>query len=202
MTPFGQLCDDVITLTSRPELVAETQLAVRNATQFFHLSDFWQRDCEERLFQFDAAAFLFSLPVSSTMERFRKLRYIKKFDLIASITKESKEDKISECDPNSLFDRYNSIKTNVYYLAGDNLNLRLSTAENGLFASWYKYPNTSPEAYASWIADMYPAAIVNKAAAEIQRDIGMTDDANRREKWAIEIDLPLIRQQDIEATAR
>jgi hypothetical protein len=202
-TTFGQLVADVITETNRPELAdsGEIQLAVRSATQFWHLKDFWLKDSFEELFTFPAASYLFQLDTGENFERFRKIRYIKKYDVAAQTTREGDSDKITETDPVSLFDRYGSAKLNKYYLAGTNLNLKLSTQESALIVSWFKYPSTSPEAYASWIADMYPAAIVNSAAAKIQRSIGSTEDANRREKWAMEVDFPIVQANDVVATA-
>lgn len=201
MTSFAQLCQDVITKTNRPELVAETQLAVRDATKLAHLSDFYLRDSVEQLFQYNAADFNFRID-TSVLARYRKIKYIKKFDLDSMVAKEGEDNVIKEVDPTALFDRFNSLKTNVFYLAGTALNLKLSTSERGLLLAWYQYPNTDVENFFSWIADMYSPAIVDMAAAKIFRDVGMTDDANRLEKYVLEVHYPLIRMNEIEATAR
>lgn len=200
--PFGKLYEDVVTLTNRPEMVGETKLAIRNATQYFHMIDFWQRDCIEELKQFSVPNFAFQLDIPTEFARYRKIRYIKKYDLTSLVPKEGEFHKISEASPDSLFDRYNSIRSNVFYLAGTNLNIRLNTQESGLLISWYTYPEVEPESYQSWIADMLSSVIVNRAVAEIQNSIGMVEEANRRMKHSEDIDVPLVRTQDVEAFAR
>jgi hypothetical protein len=197
-----QLVKDTMTKTGRPELVDETYLAVRDATKFVHLQDFFLKDSAELLVPFTTPAFVFQLDTGVFLPRFRKLRYLKKFDQVALLAKEREEDKLNECAPDRLFDTYNNIKQNVYYLAGKNLNIRSSTQETALLVSWYQYPNTDLENYSSWIADMYAPIITDKAAAIIFRDVGMKDDANAMDNVVMQVHLPVVQRNDIEATAR
>lgn len=200
-TPFSQLMDDVITKTNRPELVAETQLAIRNALQFVHLQDFWQRDAVEQLFTFPAANYVFQLDVSAQFTRFRKIRYIKKYDANNGVIIDNPENEFKEADPSRLFDRYGCQRNNIFYLAGTSLNIRSGSQDSAYIISWYSYPLVLPETMQSWIADMYPAIIVEKAVSEVYRSIGMTDDANRLEKYVIEIMVPILRTNDIQVQA-
>lgn len=185
-----------MTKTNRPELVAETQLAVRMATNAIHLLDFFMRDATEQLFTLPALNYNAQFDITA-LTRFRKLRYIKKFDLASQVTREGEDHQMMEADPAHLFDRYNIVKTNLFYLAGTNLNVKSSTNEQAWLLSWYMYPNTDPETYKSWVADVYPAIIIDRAVADIFRDIGMTDDANKLERKVDEFHFPLLRQQDI-----
>ena len=52
MATFTELCNDVYTMTKRPDLVAETKLAVKAATLKAHQSDFYPKDIYETGIQF------------------------------------------------------------------------------------------------------------------------------------------------------
>lgn len=198
---FSQLCQDVMTKTGRPELVAETQLAVRQATKFVHMSNFWLRDCMEQRFDFPVVGYTFQVD-TSLLARYRKLRYVKKFDLATNIPKEGESHKLSEGSPTDLFDRYQAPRSNIYYLSGSSINVKCNSQEQSLLFAWYKYPDTNPESFSSWIAEAYDPIIIDKAAANIFRDTGMTEDANRLDKYVLDIHLPVVTMNDIEATAR
>lgn len=201
MPSFAQLCADVITKTGRPELIAETQLAVRTATKFLHLRELYLRDSQEDLFTFTNPDFIFQFDTAQ-FERYRKIRYIKKYDLVQQATKETDADKISECGADNLFDRYNNRKTNIFYVAGNSLNLRSSTQESAFIISWYKYPTVDPNNYNSWIAELYDPAIIDYATAEVFEAIGRQDDANRLKQMVLQVHVPVIQTNDIEATGR
>jgi hypothetical protein len=198
---FNQLFNDVVSKTNRPELVSETNLAIRNALQFVHLVDFWMRDAQEQLFPFAIPNYVFQMDVTTYFPRFRKIRFIKKYDAATGTIIDNPENEMKAVDPAYLFDRYGCQKTNVFYLAGDSLNIRSSSQDGGYVISWYTYPQITPETMHSWIADMYSAIIVEKAAAEVFRDIGMTDDANRMEKYVLEEMIPILRRNDVIAQA-
>ena len=51
-----ELQNEVILLTSRPDLVDRTLQAVKSATLKMHQREFWRRDLREVGIQFDAAA--------------------------------------------------------------------------------------------------------------------------------------------------
>lgn len=198
---FGQLCDDVAVATNRPELVDEIKLAVRQATKYFHLRDFFMKDAQENIFTFPIANYTFQLSVSDTFTRFRKIRYIKKYDNVNAIVKENPDDKVKEVDPNALFDRYGAPKNNVFYIAGDNLNIKCNTQESSFLISWYAYPDTVPESFKSWIADLYDVAIVEYAKAQIFNAIGMDAEAKRIKDEIEMVHWPIIVANDIEARA-
>jgi hypothetical protein len=198
---FGQLCEDVVTATNRPELIGEIQLAVRQATKYFHLRDFFMKDAQENIFTFPVANYTFQISVSDTFTRFRKIRYIKKYDNVNAVIKETPEDKVSQVDPDALFDRYGAPKNNVFYIAGDNLNIRCNTQESSFLISWYAYPDTLPESFKSWIADLYDVAIVEYAKAQIFNAIGMDAEAKRIKDEIETVHWPIIVANDIEARA-
>jgi len=176
MSDFGQLCKDVMTKTNRPDLVDDIQLAVRQATTKYHLSEFWKRDIVEKSMIFDAVSTQFQLGTEN-LERFRKLAYIIPLDNdgvtpIAGV-------KITEITPDNIFDQFNAKRVNVFYLAGSNLNIRTKVGYIGFLMGWYQYPLVFPTNYKSWIADIYPPIIVDEATGQTFLSLGQVDEANK-----------------------
>jgi hypothetical protein len=173
---FGELCDDVITITNRPELVAETQLAVRNATLKFHMIDFFFRDRVEKLLQFSASSTGFQIDIKTEFENWRKFDYIRPYDLNTAAPKNKY---IKEVAPSNIFDQFTRAKTDVCYVAGTSLNMRTADAESAFLCGWFKYPKVTPNNFSSWIAEMYPAIIVEEAAGRMLWVLGMVEEGNK-----------------------
>lgn len=169
---FTALLDDVYTLTNRSDLVAETTMAVRAATLKCHQSDFYPRDLVESRVQFEASANFQALAYRSLFPGFRALSYARKYeDGAATCT-------LQPIEPSDIFDNYNVAKENVWYLAGEVIQIRSSTAFTDLLIGFYNNPVTLPDTYSSWVADMHPFAIVFEAASQVLRAIGNLEDAN------------------------
>ena len=81
MASFAQLMADVMTLTNRPDLSAETELAIRQATLKAHHSDYYPKDLYETGIRFSEPALLQDLEYKQLIPRFRALRYIRKTDV-------------------------------------------------------------------------------------------------------------------------
>jgi len=168
--------EGVYTLTNRPDLVAETALAVRQATLAAHRSDYFRRDIQELLIS-PGSANLFQLSISSLFANWRNFAYIRPYDSVgaapASFFLESMK-------PDAILDDYLIEKTNVYYVAGDNLNIRLGANYDSFLVGYYSNPVLTPDAsYESWIARQQPALIVIDAAKRIFETIGYIEAANK-----------------------
>lgn len=197
----GQLCEAVQVLTARPDLVSETQLAVRSATLFFHLKDFWMRDRIEKLLPFNATLTNFQVDLPANFTNWRKFSYIRKWD--GSVGEPG--DYIKQMDPTAMFDEFAAKKTNVYYVSGTKLNMKTSEGQSAFLVGWYTYPNVTDQ-FNSWIADMLPYAIIDMAAGDILNKIGQVDEANKLidpqkgkvfTQW-----IPTIYTNELEAEAR
>ena len=57
MATFSDLTSDVMTITNRPDLIAETKLAVKAATLKIHQSDYYYKDLFETGLSWDTAAY-------------------------------------------------------------------------------------------------------------------------------------------------
>jgi hypothetical protein len=171
---FGQLCDQVAVITNRPDLVAETQLAVRRSTLYLHGIDTFFRDLAEKRLTFDATSSQFSVDILKNFTGLRKLRYIKAFDVTTGVIKRD----IKVIQPDNLWDEFGRYKSDVYYVAGNNLNMKTSEAESSFLIGYYTMPNVT-DAFYSWIADIYPYAIIEDAAGRILHMIGQIDEGNK-----------------------
>ncbi|MNC13543.1 hypothetical protein D3C75_612940 [compost metagenome] len=79
---------------------------------------------------------------------------------------------------NSL-DLYNQKKVDVFYMAGQLLQIRGACTLDKVLFGCYVNPVITPEAsYSSWIAVEQPYAIVYEAARQVFKSISFTEQAN------------------------
>jgi len=77
---------------------------------------------------------------------------------------------------NALFDSYNQEKHNYYYRQGANINLVAERSVDSVAVIYYRLPDVAVSTFSSWIADMYPYVIYERAAASIFQMTGKTDE--------------------------
>lgn len=199
---FGELCAEVMVLTNRPELVAETQSRVRAATTYLHLFDFWLRDADEKIINFPASSTVFQIDTKVAFTNYRKLRYIRKWDPTTLLAGEY----IKSCAPDCLYDEFKQKKSNVYYQAGNLINLLTSENQSAFVAGWYRYPNTGLNNYSSWIAELVPYAIIDLATGWLLTIIGQVEEGNKythpQNGSVFTMHIPSIRINDVEPEAR
>jgi len=168
--------DGVYTLTNRPDLVAETALAVRQATLAAHRCDYFRRDIQELLIS-PGSANLFQLSISSLFANWRNFAYIRPYDSIGATPASFF---LEPMKPDAILDEYLIEKTNVYYVAGDNLNIRLGANYDSFLVGYYSNPVLTPDAsYESWIARQQSSLIVIDASKRVLEAIGYLEAANK-----------------------
>jgi len=195
MTTLTDLCDDVYTITNRPDLVAETQLAVRAATLKLHQSDFYFRDIFETSIQFDAEDFKQQFDVSSVVPLFRALKYIRRYDPTGTGAAANFYEILSATN---LLDSYKQDRVNVAYAAGAYVNINSSVKLQYALLGVYVNPNVTPANFSSWIADNHPFAIVFEAARLLFKQIGFDEMSATFDKLATE-QLVEVRMANIQA---
>lgn len=173
---FGQLCTEVMVLTGRPDLIAETQLAVRRATLYLHGLDTWFRDFNEKRLAFDALSYTFAVPILNNFTNFRKIRYIKPYDAASGVVKGNRD--LKHCMPDNMWDEFGRAKSDIYYVAGTNLNIKTSVTEQGFIVGYYSLPNVT-DAFYSWIGDINPYGIIEEAAGRVMHMIGQIEEGNK-----------------------
>jgi hypothetical protein len=160
MADFNTIVNEVFTITNRPDLVKETQLAVKSATLQLHRSEFFYKDLLETALQFDASNYLQSIDYRSLFPRYRSLEYLRKYDPTQGVG-----GFIDIITPAEILDSYGVQKNNIAYVAGSLIQVRASENLQYVLIGLYQNPDVSPDTYKSWIADEALYAIVYKAAS-------------------------------------
>lgn len=174
MADFNSLVADVMTITNRADLIAETQLAVKSATLQAHRQDFFFKDLKEYAIQYDTKDFLQVIGYRTLFPQYRSLSYLRKFDPTDSITAAAAQNgKFFEIiSPQEVLDSYGYNRPDVCYVAGSVIQIRSSTAIQYSLIGIYESPIvTNAETYNSWIALDFPYAIVYAAASQIMGSI-------------------------------
>lgn len=169
---FTSLVNDVYEITKRPDLVTETNLAVRQATLKLHQRDFYAKDLIESRIQFTVSSYYQSLAYASLFPYFRKLSYLRKYESGAATTF------LKIITPSNTLDSYGISKEDICYLAGSIIQIRSSTSVTELLLGFFQNPTTDPNLYDSWVGALYSNAVVTEAAATIFKMIGFDEQAS------------------------
>lgn len=190
MTTLASLLSDVYTITARPELIAETKLAVKQATLKMHQLDDFPKDLYETGIQFANPAFIQSLDYKSLIPNWRRFKYLRKYqDSVPG-------DFFTLLSPEETLDRYAVNKDNICYVAGTQLEIRSNTEDTYMLLSCYVHPNVTDESFSSWIADEHPYAIIWDAAAAVFKMTGYDEQAAYM-KQNMQEQVQLLRQSQI-----
>lgn len=166
-TSFASIVSDVYTLTNRPDLVNETALAVKAATLKAHQFDDWVKDFIENAIQFSSADYYQSLDYKSVFPLWRKPRYIR-----CSDANGAQGTVLDYIVPEKVIDSYGANRTNVFYVAGAEVQIRTLAQQQYFFVGYYSNPDTTSTGFNSWIANDHPFAIIYEAASIIFKTIG------------------------------
>lgn len=190
MASLTDLINDVYTITNRPDLIAETKLAVKQATLKMHQVDYFPKDLYETGIQWTPPAFIQSLAYKSIIPRWRTLNYLRKIqDNVPGVFFEL-------LSPQQSLDRYAIAKENICYIAGDQLEIRSDTEDLNMLLGCYLHPDITDTGYSSWIADEHPYAIIFDAAAAVFKMIGFDEQAAYMKQNVTE-QIALLRQNQL-----
>lgn len=192
MATFTELCNDVITITGRDDLVADTQLAVRAATLKLHQSDFYARDLLETGIQFPSMAYYQSFDPKLIYPTFRALKYIRRYDNSGS---GAAAEFFTVLTPTDILDSYGLERTGIAYMAGTLLNIRSEVQFQ--YALMGAYLNPDIVNYSSWVAIDHPFAIVYEAARLVFKQIGYDEQSAAFERLAME-QLSLLKMANVQ----
>ena len=172
---FQELFTEVTTITKRPDLVDRTKQAIRAATIKMHHSDLYFKDMVEVAVQFTDIFYLQSFIPTDVVTNFRMVKYIRLWngDISGGVG--------AFLDPiqieNSL-NQYKQIKTNVFYMAGQMLQIRGAYPLDKVLLGCYVNPVVTPEAFfSSWLANEKPYAIIYEAARQVFSSISFDTQA-------------------------
>lgn len=171
---FSELCAEVYKLTARPDLVAETESAVKSATLKCHQSDYFYKDIFECTIQFTSSEYVQNLDYRALLPRWRALKYLRKLDILTG-TPNTELDIVS---PVEVFDSYKIQKSDVCYVAGAFVQINSRTKEQYYILGCYLNPDITSTGYTSWVALDHPYAIVYDAASTLFKAIGKDEEAS------------------------
>lgn len=173
---WDSLVADVITLTNRPELTAETSLGVRNGLIRAHLCDQFPRDMQTSvLTNAGVSTTLFTID-SSALTRFRTISAARLLDVDGNVIYNPE---IEVVELGNIYDPdYPGVrKQNICYQAGTNLNIYVPCGTYGCSLDWFQSPAVTRDTITSWIAQMFPDVIIWEAAAFVWNRTGNTEKA-------------------------
>lgn len=193
---FAELVAEVILLTRRPDLVDRTESAVRAATLKAHHIDFFYKDLFEQSVQFVTPAYVQNFLPTDIYPLFRKAKYIRIWhgDDLTGYPGEF----LTPIQIENSLDSYKSIKTNVFYQAGQLLQCRGTCPLDKVLFGAYVHPTLTPEvSFCSWIAKEMPYVIIYEAARTIFKSIGLDQQSTEMDRLAGE-QFSLLRMSNID----
>jgi|WetSurMetagenome_2_1015567.scaffolds.fasta_scaffold770774_1 hypothetical protein len=195
MATFTELCNDVYTITNRPELIDETKLAVKAATLTLHHTDFYYRDLLDSSIQFTSSEYVQQFDIKNLFPRFRALKYIRRFDNSGSGTT---AELYKILTPTEVIDSYGNNRMGVAYVAGTMVNIKSSNLLQYAIIGMYLNPDITETGFTSWIATDHPYAIVYEAARLVFKQTGFDEQAAAFDKMVAE-QVAEIRMSNIQA---
>lgn len=187
---YDALLQDVLELTKRPDLMEESQIALRTATLSIHGRASFPRDLVTSLVKLPNPAYQVALDIQALFPRLRGLNAVRVVDVnFAPI--DTDVGKIEVVEPNDIYDpEYGSVKNNIAYVAGTSINIRTAIEAYGYIVSYYQLPLVRREEYNSWIAQMSPDAIIYQAASIVFSTNGNEEKAASYQKMVREMLFP------------
>lgn len=170
MASFADIQSDVISITNRPNLVTQIQVAIRAATLKAHRLDYFPKDLKESGIAWSIPAYQQSFDYRGFDSRWRSFKYLRKYD--GSTSPGTPGDFFTVITPDQVLDDYLMQRTEVVYLAGANYEILSKTQDANMLLGYYRNPDTTIATYDSWIALDHPFAITYEAAALIFKQTG------------------------------
>jgi hypothetical protein len=199
MALFDTIVTDVYSITNRPDLVAETELAVRQATIQMHSFDLYAKDMKEGQINLVKPLSRFQLDLVTLLPRFRALSYLRVIDPLTLTTGKFFE---ILTDPGAILDEYAVERVQICYIAGASLNVKAEADLQGLLYGYIALPPVFPKNfYTSWIASEWSEFLIPAAAAKIFRSVGRLEEANSFSKMGEEGNL-VIQKNNLTGAAR
>ena len=180
MSLFTDLLANVYTVTNRPDLVAETTLAVKAATLKLHRIDYFSKDLFETGVSFSTSDYFQTLDYKTIIPLFRTIKYLRKYDSVN--LKPGIELKAISIE--KVLDGYGVERQDVFYQAGSVLQIKSSTQEQYYLIGAYLNPIIDPATYNSWIAQEFPMSVVYVAASIVFTAIHQAETAAAMDKLA------------------
>jgi hypothetical protein len=199
---FDSILSDVYALTVRPDLEAETELAVRTATLSAHSSAAYPRDSVLVSIQLPSAVsvFLSAVDIQVSLPRFRGLSSVQLLDSTFAPVSLPEIEIVEMGDIRDPI--YHQIRNDIAYVAGTSLNIRSSIPAYGYSVEYFQSPLVRREHYNSWIAQLAPDIIIYQAAAIVLGTNGNEEKSRNYMNMVNTVFKPLLDQNYLTGAMR
>lgn len=184
---FSELVQAVIDETKRPDLLTQTQSAVRAATLKAHQKEYFYKDIIEEAVEFTTPDYVQSFKPTDintgAFPRYKSPAYVRLwlYDPTDAINLGRPGPYLKETQIGNLKDNYGYDKTMIYYPAGDRLNMRAPAQISHILFGFYTFPDVTEDGFNSWIAVEQPNAIVYEACRRLFNAISYREQASTYE---------------------
>lgn len=194
MATWDELKTEVFTYTNRSDLVAETELALRQAIRTAHRQGkFWKDITTVRLEGLGTDQPVQQIDIETLLPRYKQIVYIK------SGTEDRYYDEAVASD---LLDNDNYARYNVFWGLGSIINVRGYAPEESLEVAYYRQPITSPPASIDdWLLANYSSVVVLLAAGTVLGLIGEQEIKQRVDALLV-LEVTGLIQDQLEVTGR
>jgi hypothetical protein len=169
---LSDLTTEVVTWTRRPDLAPLILSATKASIRHLHGMEDFPEDILELTITDTVEDVIHSFIYRDIWTTYRKLKYV------VPLANGTPVDPLELIDPRSIFDDIHAFRTNVFYVAGENLQIRTALPSKDFVIAAYIFPTITDTTTTSWIAASYPYAVIHKACANVFNAIGLKEDAN------------------------
>lgn len=216
MSTLLSLAADVYVITNRPDLVAETKVAIRKAIRKFHGADTFKRDLRTQRVDMKVLTptepnqyrWAIDLATFTRWRRFKSVNYpaglIPPYNQIPAPMRDiaygvNRTNNFVEISPDNLYDGYGYERLNYFMVVGNTVNVKSGWYIDLLEFAYYQWPEipaSDSTTLGSWIATDYPDAIVEEASGQVFKMIGKDEEFNRFNALFLE-NLSILRASDL-----
>lgn len=200
---YDSMLADVLSLTNRPDLDAESAIALRAATTNAHLTDAYFRDFAVTQVQLPNSSNQLGLNIPTLFGLTRGFSSIRPIDQSYNLLTPGQDQLIEIVEIGDIYDsEYGNLRTNIAYASGSNLVIRCPIQCWGYAVEWLKAPQTRRDLYDSWIAQSAPAIIIYWAAALVFNTNGNEEKAKSYLTQIEKFYIPQLKQNYLQTAVR
>ena len=170
MATWAELVAEVYSWTARPDMVVETELALRQAIRTAHRLGKFSKDLTTVTVA-PPLQTIQTVDIETSLPRFKQLSYVKSGSL---------DFYYDEATAQELLDYEGYVKQNVYWNIGTVLNIRAAAAEDSYEIAYYLQPITAPPtAVVDWLLTDYSDVVMLLAVGTVLGLIGEQEIKSR-----------------------
>lgn len=178
---LGEMKDWVVRTTKRPEKRDEQiQDAINAAIEYATTQGDFVADLVEGSTALSSSVYAQSISITTVMPRFRKVKYLRPINYRRYLTHRDPTKVFEEKRNAAGFSRSGYQAIDVWYRAGDNIVMSLSTLQTSLLFGYFTYPVfLTDDAETHWMLDQMRTCIHDLSCWRTYEQIGDKEEATR-----------------------